>query len=83
MGLLDKKIDCKSYQHCISCITYQQQLRRIAIINSLNTKLDTSKITPNCEWFIENVLNGDKKNTQYINDEILTVDTKEMRTSIK
>ena len=52
MGLLDKKIDCKSYQHCISCITYQQQLRRIAMINSLNTKLDTSKITPNYEWFI-------------------------------
>lgn len=64
MGLLDKKIDCKSYRHCISCITYQQQLRRIAMINSLNTKLDTSKITPNCEWFIENVLNGDKKNTE-------------------
>ena len=34
------------------------------MINSLNTKLDTSKITPNCEWFIENVLNGDKKNTE-------------------
>ena len=64
MGLLDKKIDCKSYQHCISCTTYQQQLRRIAMINSLNTKLDTSKITPNCEWFIENILNGDKKNTE-------------------
>ena len=63
MGLLDKKIDCKSYQHCIICITYQQQLRRIAMINSLNTKIYTSKITPNCEWFIENVLNGDKKNT--------------------
>ena len=34
------------------------------MINSLNTKLYTSKITPNCEWFIENVLNGDKKNTE-------------------
>ena len=49
MGLLDKKIDCKSYQHCISCITYQQQLRRIAMINSINITLATSKITPNCE----------------------------------
>ena len=64
MGLLDKKIDCKSYQHCISCITYQQQLRRIAMINSLNTKLDTSKITPNCMWYIEHVLNGDQENSE-------------------
>lgn len=63
MGILDKKIDCKSYLHCINCITYQQQLRRITMRNPSNTKLDTSEITPNCEWYIENVLNGDKKNT--------------------
>lgn len=63
MGLLDKKIDYKSYKHCISCVTYQQQLKRIVMRNPPNVKLDTSKITPNCMWYIENVLNGDKKNT--------------------
>ena len=64
MGLLDKKIDCKSYHHCLSCAIYRQQVNRIAIKYPPHTILDLRKITPNCMWYIEHILNGDQENTE-------------------
>ena len=64
MGLLDKKIDCKSYHHCLNCAIYRQQVNRIATKYPPHTILDLHKITPNCMWYIEHILNGDQKNTE-------------------
>lgn len=51
------KLDCKVYEHCLSCMIYHTQLSR------MNLRL-SSKVQPACYWYIEHVLNGDEVNTK-------------------
>ena len=64
MELLDKKVEHESYQHCLSCTIYRQQVNKIAAKYPPHTILNLRKITPNCMWYIEHVLNGDQENSE-------------------
>lgn len=72
MKLLEKRITPANYKKCFTCATYRMSVLPVLQQAYPNKSIqELMRMSPNCMWFIEHVLNGNEMNTNncmfYIN----------------